>query len=79
MNSSQIGRAVVPPVASLPMVLKSSRPDPHAAEEVGVKPTNQLSLKSFEVPVLPAAGRPSSFAFWPVPFWTTFFIRSTMT
>ena len=79
MNSIQIGAAVVPPVASLPMVLKSSRPThtPHTRSRVYAM--NQLSLKSFDVPVLPPAGRPSSLAFWPVPFSTTFFIRSTIT
>src|SRR5690606_12153400 len=44
---------------------------PTAVDTCGVNPTNQASLLSLLVPVLPATGRPGSAALRPVPDLTT--------
>src|SRR3954468_5346361 len=47
------------------------RPTQTAVDSCGVNPQNQAFLFSDVVPVLPAAGRPSSCARVPVPLFTT--------
>ena len=48
-----------------------SRPIQTAADSCGVNPQNHALVFFDVVPVLPAAGRPSSCALVPVPFFTT--------
>src|SRR6266702_6661226 len=43
-----------------------------------MKPINQASFMSLVVPVLPATGRPTARARWPVPLVTTLSIRLVM-
>jgi hypothetical protein len=78
MNCNQIGSAAVPPVALIPIGLESSRPIHTPQSRSAVKPTNQASFHWVAVPVLPAAGRPSSCAFFAVPRSTGALSRSTM-
>ena len=81
MKSAQIGAAVLPPVSPRPSFFMSSKPTHTAASRSGVKPTNQASRWSFEVPVLPAAGRRSlpAIAACAVPSSITLRISDTMT
>src|SRR5215469_15109793 len=56
MKSIQMGSAATAPVSLLPRVFFSSKPihTPHVID--GEKPTNQASVKSLVVPVLPPSG-----------------------
>ncbi len=76
MNARQTRAGTVPPSKLLPRdssapVLRSSLYMPTADESCGVKPTNQASLLSLFVPVLPATGRSARAAAVPVPPLTT--------
>ena len=60
MKSCQIGPATAAPVSLLPSDAGLSKPTQTTVTRSGVKPANQASLKSCDVPVLPAIGRPRS-------------------
>src|SRR5664279_2587843 len=78
MKSIQIGNAATAPVSLLPSVFFSSKPT-HTPQVIdGEKPTNQASVKSFVVPVLPPSGWLSLAAAAPVPCSTTSRNISTM-
>src|SRR5271165_5573258 len=56
MKSIQIGSAAAAPVSLLPSVFFSSKPTQTPQVIEGEKPTNQASVKSLVVPVLPPSG-----------------------
>src|SRR5438270_5018378 len=60
MNLCQIGAAPTIPVELWLSGLLSGLPTQTAVARLGVKPTDQLSLKSFVVPVFAATVRPGS-------------------
>ena len=78
MKSIQMGSAATAPVSLLPRVFFSSKPThtPHVID--GEKPTNQASVKSLVVPVLPPRGWLSFAAAAPVPCSTTSYNMLTM-
>src|SRR5882724_12024402 len=76
MNACQSWVGRLPPVTFFIGEL-SSLPTHTPVTSSAVKPMNQASRKSWPVPVLPAAGRPSLAPF-PVPVSTTLVIRSTI-
>ena len=71
MMSVHQGTTVEPPVQSLRPTTRSRRSPSRPGDRSGVKPMNHRSRLSLLVPVLPAIGRLSRFALWPVPFCTT--------
>ena len=71
MKSTQMGRATLAPSAPLKMVFLASRPTQTPQAMRVEKPTNQASVWSSVVPVLPATGQPSSLDRAPVPRWAT--------
>ena len=76
MNSCHVLAGIVPPATcDTPLMPSNGRglsasPIQMAVDSAGVYPTNQASLHSWAVPVLPAAGRPMSAA-RPVPLVMT--------
>ena len=71
MKSATMGATSSPPVRPLPMGLGLSNPTKVPTTRSGVKPMNQASRSSFDVPVLPATGLPTTWTFLPVPRSTT--------
>src|SRR5271157_3415769 len=71
IKSIQIGKAATAPVSLLPSVFFSSKPTHTPQVSDGENPTNQASVKSFVVPVLPPSGWLSLAAAAPVPRRTT--------
>src|SRR3954469_12762878 len=81
MYAPQIGAAATPPAAPGIGSRELAWPTQTAVLRRGVKPTNQASVKSSVVPVLPAAGQPMCAAV-PVPLWTLalrIFVASAVT